>query len=123
MTRARDRASEARQGAQIAFSIPKEGTITTSDTIAIPADAPHPRNAHLFINYLLRPEVAAKNTNLIRYANPVVASAALVATELLNDPAIYPQPDARARLTPLRAKSLEFTRQMMRTWTRFKTGK
>jgi putrescine transport system substrate-binding protein len=122
MTRARDRASEARQGAQIAFSIPKEGTITTSDTIAIPADAPHPRNAHLFINYLLRPEVAAKNTNLIRYANPVVASAALVAPELLNDPAIYPQPDARARLTPLRAKSLEFTRQMMRTWTRFKTG-
>ena len=119
MTRAR----EAGNGAQIAFSIPKEGTITTSDVIAVPADAPHPRNAHLFINYLLRPEVAAKNTNATKYANPVAASSALIIPELRNDPGVYPSADARSRLTPLRPKSQEFTRLMMRTWVRFKSGR
>jgi putrescine transport system substrate-binding protein len=66
-----DRAAEAGKGVDIAYSIPKEGAISNYDVLAIPADAPHVKNAHLFIDFLLRPQVAASNSNLIKYANAV----------------------------------------------------
>ena len=58
---AHDRAKEAGKGVELAYTIPREGAISNYDVLAIPADAPHVRNAHLFINYLLRPEIAARN--------------------------------------------------------------
>jgi putrescine transport system substrate-binding protein len=123
VTVARDRAKEAGNGVEIAYSIPKEGTISIFDTFAIPADAPHPRNAHLFLDYLLRPDVAAKNSNKVKYATPVTAAVALLSPELANDPGVYPPPEVRAKLIPVRAKSEAFTRLLNRTWTRFKTGR
>lgn len=120
---ARDRAKEAGKGVQLAYSIPAEGTNTSFDVLAIPADAPHPRNSHLFINYLLRPEVAAKDSNTLKYANPVAASVALLRPELRNDPGVYPPPEVRAKFIPVRAKSEAFSRLLNRTWTRFKTGR
>jgi putrescine transport system substrate-binding protein len=122
ITQARYRAKEAGKSVELAYSIPKEGTISGFDTLAIPVDAPHPRNAHLFIDYLLRPEVAAKNSNAVKYANPVGASVALLSPELRNDAGVYPPPEVRAKFVPARAKSQEFTRLLMRQWTRFKTG-
>ena len=59
---AHDRAKEAAKGIDIVYAIPREGAIVNYDVIAIPADAPHVRNAHLFVDYLLRPEVAAQNS-------------------------------------------------------------
>ena len=66
--------------------------------LAIPADAPHPKNAHLFINYLLRPEVAAKNSNLIKYANAVLPDIQPLDPAVRNDPGVYPPAEVRARL-------------------------
>ncbi|HEX2790818.1 MAG TPA: polyamine ABC transporter substrate-binding protein [Steroidobacteraceae bacterium] len=123
VTLARTRAKQAGNGVQIAYSIPKEGTNTFFDVVAIPVDAPHPGNAHLFINYLLRPDVAAMNSNKSKYANPVPASMALLEPGLADDPGVYPPPEARARFVPVRAKSEAFTRLLNRTWTRFKTGR
>jgi putrescine transport system substrate-binding protein len=123
ITQARDRAQEAGKLVQLAYSIPKEGTVSLFDVLAIPADAPHVTNAHLFINYLLRPDVAASNSNATKYANPVPASIALLSPGLSSDTGVYPPPQVRARLAPQRAKSPEFTRLMNRTWTRFKTGR
>jgi putrescine transport system substrate-binding protein len=120
---ARDRAHEAGKGIDLAYAIPSEGAISNFDMVAIPADAPHPRNAHLFIDYLLRPEVAARNSNLIKYANGVAASVPLLDAAVRDDPGVYPPPEVRAKLVPERAKSLEFTRRLIRMWTRFKTGK
>jgi putrescine transport system substrate-binding protein len=123
VTVARTRAKEAGKDAAIAYSIPREGTVMGFDVLAIPTDAPHPGNAHLFINYLLRPEVAARNSTAVKYANPVSDSMALLSPELRDDPGVYPPPEVRAKLVPERPKSQQFTRQMMRTWTRFKTGR
>ncbi len=120
---ARDRAREAGKPFDIAYSIPKEGAIENFDMLAIPADAPHPRNAHLFINYLLRPEVAARNSNLVKYANGLADSDAFLSKDVRSDPGVYPPPQTLAKLVPERAKSLEFTRLLVRMWTRFKTGK
>jgi putrescine transport system substrate-binding protein len=120
---ARDRAVEAGKGTVVKYAIPKEGAILFFDNLAIPADASHVKNAHLFINYLLRPEVAAKNSNFINYANPNTASLPLLDDAVKNDPSIYPTPEVAAKLVPDTPESAEFTKELTRTWTRFRTGK
>lgn len=120
---ARDRAHDAGKGIEIKYNIPREGTIMNFDMLAIPADAPHPNNAHLFINYLLEPEVAAKNSNLVKYANINTAATPLLSEGVRNDPNIYPPPDIQAKLVPEPPRSQEYQRLLTRSWTRFKTGK
>ena len=66
---AQKRAAEAKGGIEIGYAIPKEGAQLWFDNLAIPKDAPDPAEAHALINYLLKPEVAAKNTNFVSYAN------------------------------------------------------
>ena len=122
VAQARQRAHEAGNPVTIGYSVPREGALSIVDVIAIPADAPHPKNAYRFIDYLLRPDVAAKNAAAIAYASGVAGSTALVSESLRNDAAVYPSPETRTRLVPMRARSQEFTRSLMRMWTRFKTG-
>jgi putrescine transport system substrate-binding protein len=123
MLQARDRATEAGKPVKIKYSIPKEGALMWFDTLAIPADAKHPDNAHLFIDYLMRPEVAAANSNTVKYANANAKATALVSEELRNDPGTYPTAEVKARLKPNLTKSAEFTRLLNRSWTRFTTGR
>jgi putrescine transport system substrate-binding protein len=120
---ARDRAKDAGKGIEIKYSIPREGTVMNFDMLAIPADAPHPHNAQVFINYLLEPEVAAKNSNLVKYANINTASTPMLVDAVKGDPNIYPPPDIQAKLVPEPPVSQEYQRLLTRTWTRFKTGK
>jgi putrescine transport system substrate-binding protein len=119
---ARDRAQEAGRELDLAYAIPQEGAISNYDILAIPRDAPHPENAHAFINYLLRPDIAARNSNLTKYANSVTASMPLLLPGVRDDPGVYPPPEVRARLVPERARSTQYTRLLIRMWTRFKTG-
>jgi putrescine transport system substrate-binding protein len=120
---ARDRAREAGKGIEIDYRIPKEGTIMNFDMLAVPADAPHPQNAFEFINFLLEPEVAAKNSDLVKYANVNTASTPLLKEAVRNDPNIYPPPDILAKLVPEPPRTSEYNRLLTRMWTRFKTGK
>ena len=120
---ARDRAAEANQGVVIKYNVPKEGTIIWFDMFAIPADAPHPDNAHAFIDFMNRPEIAATNSNFINYANGNSASLSLISESVRNDPGIYPSAEVKAKLFPDLAESAEFTRLLNRSWTRFTTGK
>jgi putrescine transport system substrate-binding protein len=119
---AHDRAQEARRGV-IAYSIPREGAISNYDVLAIPADAPHVHNAQLFINFLLRPDVAARNSNLIKYANALLPAIQPLDPEVASDPGVYPPPAVRARLTPERPRPAAYQRLLTRMWTRFKTGR
>ncbi|HEY1898671.1 MAG TPA: polyamine ABC transporter substrate-binding protein [Steroidobacteraceae bacterium] len=119
---AHDRALEAGRGIDIAYRIPKEGAMRNFDMLAIPADAPHVKNAHLLINFLLRPDIAARNTNYLKYANGDDPALENLQSAVRNDPGIYPPPAVRAQLVPELAKSLQFTRLLNRMWTRFKTG-
>jgi len=120
---ARDRAAEAGREIDIRYVIPREGALMWFDTLAIPADAAHPGNAHAFINYLLRPDVAAANSNFVNYATANAAALSLVNEDLRNDAGIYPTPEVKERLQPNLAKSAEFTRLLNRSWTRFVTGR
>jgi putrescine transport system substrate-binding protein len=120
---ARDRAEEAGKGLTIKYNIPKEGAVMFFDSMAIPADAGHVKNAHLFIDYMLRADVAAKNSNFLNYANSNAASWPTVSDEVKSNPNIFPPPDLMAKLVPDMPESAEFTKELTRVWTRFRTGK
>jgi putrescine transport system substrate-binding protein len=120
---AHDRAAEANKGIDIVYSIPREGAIVNFDVMAIPADAPHVKNAHLFLDYLLRPDVAAQNSNFIKYANAVSPSLQPLEPSVRNDQGVFPPPEVRARLVAERARPADYQRLLTRMWTRFKTGK
>jgi putrescine transport system substrate-binding protein len=120
---AKSRAKDAGQGIEIDLRVPKEGTIIWFDMYAIPADAPHPDNAHAFINFMMKPDVAAANSNFVHYANGNAASVALLDPAVHNDPGVYPPKEVMDKLFPNLARTAEFTRALNRTWTRFTTGK
>ena len=117
------RAEEAANGVHIRYNIPREGAVVFFDMMAIPKDAGHPKNAHLFINYLLRPEVAAKNSSVVHYATSNAAAYPLIDPSVYNDRGVYPGPESRGHLSPNLPHSAEFMRQLTRMWTRFKTGR
>lgn len=119
---ARDRAVEAGNGIKVKYLIPKEGAIMFFDMLAIPADAKHVKNAYLFIDYLLRPDVAAKNSNFVNFANSNAASFGLINEDIRNDRGVYPAEEIKPKLVPDLAESPDFTRLLTRSWTRFKTG-
>jgi putrescine transport system substrate-binding protein len=91
--------------------------------LAIPADAPHPVEAHAFIDFLLRPAIMAGITNQVRYPNAVPASAAGIRPEVAADPAINPPADVRARFFTIKAVPQDAARARARMWARFKSGR
>jgi putrescine transport system substrate-binding protein len=119
---ARMRAKEASRNVKIKYNYAKEGGIMFFDMLAIPADAPHPKNAHLFINYLLRPDVSAKNSNAVHYASTNAAAISLIDPAISNDRGVFPNDAQKAHLYPNISHSMAYTRDLNRTWTRFKTG-
>jgi len=120
---AADRAEEAGNGVEIAYSIPKEGAQVANDVMAIPKDAPHPGNAHVFINFMLQPEVIAAATNYVAYPNANKAATGMVDGELRNNPGVYPPAEVRERLFAVDIDEPRAQRNLMRYWTRIKTGR
>jgi len=116
------RARDANRGVVIKYSIPREGALLFFDMMAIPADAPHPRNAHLFINYMLRPEVSARNSSFVHYASANAAAYPLIDPQVRANPSIFPSPASMQRLVPDLPHSAAYMRALNRTWTRFRTG-
>lgn len=120
---AKRRAEEAGKKFTVQYRIPEEGALLFFDQLAIPADAEHPRNAHRFIDFLLQPENAAKNSNFVRYANSNLASRAQLAPEVANDRGIYPPDAIMARTAVDLPKDLRHTRELTRLYTRVKSGR
>lgn len=119
---ARDRAAEADAGVQVEYTIPNQGALMWFDNMAIPADAKNVDEAHEFLNYLLRPEVMAKASNYVYYANGNAASKEFLVEDVINDPAIYPDDDTLARLYTTSPKDQRTQRILTRTWTKVVTG-
>jgi putrescine transport system substrate-binding protein len=119
---ARNRAREAESPVEIAFRVPREGAQMSIDMLGIPADAPHPDNAHAFIDYILRPDVIAAITDAVSYPNPNVAATSLVEREIRDDPGIYP-PEAMRRLLYIDLPAPRpYERARTRAWSRMKSG-
>lgn len=119
---ARDRAAEAGQGVEVAYSIPAKGAQAGFDMLAIPVDAPNPEGALAFIDHILQPKEAAAITNFVFYANPNLKADEFVDKAVLDDPGIYPPAEARAKLFSLKPHTARFDRTLTRAWTSIKTG-
>ncbi len=119
---AKARAAEAGIDVNLAYFVPKTGAPAWFDLWAIPADAPNTDNAYRFIDYLLRPEVAAACTNFTGYANANKAATALLDPAIAGDPAIYPDAATLARLYTPKPQTDAQDRDLNRIWQTIKTG-
>jgi len=122
---ARARALEAnpKQPPAIEALIPKGGATLFFDTMAIPKDAKNVENAHLFINYILRPEVAASLTNKVFYANPNRASLKFVKKDVAENKTIFLSDADKSHMTAPDAVPQAIQRTRTRVFTNFKAGK
>jgi putrescine transport system substrate-binding protein len=119
---AQKRAAEAKAGIEVGYAIPKGGAQMFFDNFAIPKDAKNVDAAHAFIDYMLRPEVAAKNSNFLGYANGNLASQKLIDKAVLDDKTVYPDAATLATLYVVTARDQRTTRLANRIWTKIKTG-
>jgi putrescine transport system substrate-binding protein len=90
--------------------------------MAIPNDAPHPKNAHLWINYILRPEVHASLTNKVFYANANKESSKFVKPEVASNRTVFLSAEDAKKMVAPEALSNDIRRTATRLYTRFKTG-
>ena len=120
---ARARAKEAKKGIEIEALIPKTGATLFFDSMAIPADAQHPKNAHLFINYILRPQVHASLTNKVFYANPNKASLKFIDKDVAENKTIFLASQDLEHMTSPDSLPPEIRRVQTRTFTNFKASK
>jgi putrescine transport system substrate-binding protein len=122
---ARARALEAnpKQPAAIQALIPKGGATLFFDSMAIPKDAKNVDNAHLFINYILRPEVAASLTNKVFYANPNKASLKFVKKDVAENKTIFLSDADKSHMTAPDAVPQAIRRVQTRIFTNFKAGR
>ena len=117
-----DRAAEADQGVTVSYAIPKEGAQMWFDQMVIPADAKNVEEAHVFINYMMRPEVAAKATNYVFYPNGNKASQEFIDKEIIEDPTIYPDEATLQNLFTVSPYAAREQRTVTRLWTKIVTG-
>ena len=90
--------------------------------MAIPKDAPHPKNAHAFIDFLLQPEVIAGISDYVGYANPNTAATALMDPDIAQNPGVYPPQEPLAKLVDPVSLPAALQRERVRAWTSIKSG-
>jgi putrescine transport system substrate-binding protein len=119
---AQARAEEAGLKINLAYFIPKEGSLIWFDNMYIPADAPHAANAHKFLEYLLQPQVMADVSNYIHYANSNAKATPLLNADVRDNKAIYPDAETLKRLFPQKTHDAKESRAITRVWNTIKTG-
>jgi putrescine transport system substrate-binding protein len=120
---ARDRAREADNGVNLGYAIPNEGTLMSIDTLAIPKDAPHPEEAYAFIDYLMRPAIAARNTRVTNFASAILAAKDLLPKEIAENESIYPGTETMRRLFTVTSFDQATQKFITTQWTQIKTGR
>ena len=120
---AANRAAENKSGVEIEVMLPKTGGLIFFDTIAVPADAKHPNNAMAFINYYLKAEVSASQTNELGYPTATKASVPMVAPEVAQNKAVFPDDANLALMVPPEALGNATRESMTAVYTSFKKGK
>lgn len=119
---ARDRAAAAENGVEIAYNAPSEGALMWFDQMAIPADAPNPEAAHIFLNFIMDAQNMADASNYVYYANGNLASQPLLEEDVIGDTAIYPDEATLENLYTTTPYDAKVQRVVTRLWTKIKSG-
>ena len=117
------RANENKSGQDLEVLLPKTGGLIFFDNLAVPADAKHPNNAMVFINYFLKPEVSAALTNELGYPTANKASLANVNPEMAQNKAVFPDEANLGLMVPPAALGNATRESMTAVYTSFKKGK
>lgn len=120
---AQARAKQAGGRVKVAYVIPREGSQIWFDVFTVPKGAPNPEAAHVFLEYMLRPEVIAQASNFTKYANANAAATPLVETAVREDPNVYPTPLLQRRLFVTTTKDEALLQDLHRQWARVKAGR
>lgn len=120
---AKKRAVEAKNKVEIAYAIPKEGALMWFDSFVVLKDAANQDAALKFIDFVNRPEMAAKNSDFIQYANGNIASKPLLSADVRDNPGIYPTEAVMSRLYTITPYDQKTQRVVNRLWTRVKSGR
>lgn len=117
---ARDTAAESGAGT-ISYHVPSTGSVLWFDRFVIPKNARNVDAAYKFINFLMKPKIAAANTNYLQYASPNVAATQFVEPEIRNDPGVYPPADVMKKLVVLYTDDTdEQTKAYSRIWSQMR---
>jgi putrescine transport system substrate-binding protein len=116
-------AAKSKSPVVIEALLPKGGSTLFFDAMAIPKDAQNVENAHLFINYILRPEVHASLTNKVFYANPNAASLKFVKKDVAENKTIFLDAASMKIMVAPDALPQAVRKQQTRVFTNFKTGR
>jgi putrescine transport system substrate-binding protein len=117
-------AVEANTGVVLDFFLP-EGDGAAQlwiDGWMIPGDAANKDDAHLFLNYMMRPEVGAADSNFTWYATANLAAKPLVDEDVISSPAAFPTSEQVAKMYTTAVLPPKVERLQTRTWTDFKAG-
>ena len=118
-----DRAREVKNGVNIEYEIPLEGAQMWVDMMSIPNDAPNSENAHLFLDFILQPEVMAMISNKVKFPNAIPKSKKFISKDILNNKAVYPDQQTLNKLFIAEIANPRVDRMMTRQWINIKTGK
>ncbi|BFM07728.1 extracellular solute-binding protein [Halioxenophilus aromaticivorans] len=110
-------AKAGRPGVTISYSIPKEGTVQRVDMLAIPELAENVSEAHEFINFLMRPDVAAANTNYLANPNAIPSSRYMIDEAITQNQAIYPSQAVQAKLFTNNPRKTRLRQAIEDEWT------
>ena len=120
---AAQRARLAHNGVHIVAPLPPGGVQFGFESMVIPTDAPHPQNALLWMDYILRPEVQAEITNKVMFTSPNLAARAFVHPDVLANAIAFPPDDYLAhRVQFYEVRTRDTRRTMTRLYTKFKSG-
>ena len=106
----------------LSYAVPREGSILWEDALAIPQGAPHPENAHAFIDFILEAEAGAAIAEAIRYATPNAAAKALLPADYRDNPAIFPSAETLAACEPALYRGPEAARLYEAAWARIRAA-
>jgi putrescine transport system substrate-binding protein len=101
---------------QIIYSVPKEGTEMWLDYFVIPTNAHNKDAAYKLIDFMLRPDIAAANTNFLHYANPVLTSAQYIDPALLKEKGLYPPEATLKKISAIAPISPDEEKLLQAAW-------
>ena len=110
---------KARGAGAVEYRVPSDGGLLAIDAMSVPANAKNRRDAHLFIDYLMRPQVIAKISNTVGFANANLKAGEFMTDSVKSNPAVVPSTQSLSRSSPIPILSAQDQEEIARVWARF----
>jgi putrescine transport system substrate-binding protein len=111
--------AQSKARGNVEYRVPSDGGLLAIDAMAVAANAKNKREAHQFIDYLLRPQVIAKISNTVGYANANLKAGEFMSDAVKSNPAVVPSPASLSRSSPIPILSEQDQQDIARVWGRF----